>query len=170
MSGEEIFDVVDASDQVIGQETRSEVHRKRLLHRAVHILVFNGAGKVFLQKRSQSKDSHPGRWDSSTSGHVDSGEDYDTAAVREVFEEIGLHLEKAPERLFKIDACANTDQEFVWVYRTLNEGPFELHPEEIECGDWFSISEISEWIESRPEELAPAFVHLWQITAERGHL
>jgi isopentenyldiphosphate isomerase len=63
MIGEEIFDVVDLSDQVIGTETRSAVHRKKLLHRSVHILVFNGAGEVFLQKRSQSKDSHPGRWD-----------------------------------------------------------------------------------------------------------
>ncbi|MFT4688885.1 MAG: NUDIX hydrolase [Verrucomicrobiia bacterium] len=170
MIGEEIFDVVDLSDQVIGTETRSAVHRKKLLHRSVHILVFNGAGEVFLQKRSQSKDSHPGRWDSSTSGHVDRGEDYDAAAVREVFEEIGLQLETAPERMFKIAACAETDQEFVWVYRTRSEGPFELHPEEIEGGDWFGAQEISTWIHSRSEELAPAFVHLWQIAKEKDFL
>ena len=73
---EEIFDVVNERDEVVDQKPRAEVHRLGLLHRAVHILVFNSAGQVFLQKRSMSKDTHPGTWDSSTSGHVDSGEDY----------------------------------------------------------------------------------------------
>jgi len=87
---------------------RSEVHRLGLLHRAVHVLVFNSYGQVFLQKRSMKKDRQPGVWDSSASGHVDSGEDYDTTAVREVWEEIGLRLAKTPERLFKINARAET--------------------------------------------------------------
>lgn len=164
---EEVFDVVNEQDEVIDQKPRSEVHRLGLLHRAVHILVFNHAGKVFLQKRSMSKDTHPGTWDSSTSGHVDSGEDYDQSAVRELHEEIGLRIDAAPERLFKIDACGETDQEFVWIYRTESEGPFELHPEEIETGDWFGIAEVTEWIKSKPEEFAPAFRHLWSLAKER---
>src|SRR6266446_2861813 len=49
---DEIFDVVNESDEVIGQERRSEVHRLGLQHRAVHVLVFNARGEVFLQKRS----------------------------------------------------------------------------------------------------------------------
>ncbi|MGB0581952.1 MAG: NUDIX hydrolase, partial [Limisphaerales bacterium] len=142
--------------------------RLGLLHRAVHILVFNPAGKVFLQKRSASKDTHPLTWDSSTSGHVDAGEDYDESAVRELQEEIGLALAQAPERLFKIDACDETDQEFVWVYRTESEGPFTLHPAEIVEGGWFDGPEISAWIHDRPEEFAPAFAHLWRIAKERG--
>lgn len=163
---EEIFDVVNEHDAVVDQLPRSEVHRRGLLHRAVHILVFNSNGKVFLQKRSMSKDTHPGTWDSSTSGHVDSGEDYDESAVRELDEEIGLKIANAPERLFKIDACAETDQEFVWVYRTNSEGPFTLHPEEIETGDWFTPAKISTWIRERPEEFAPAFIYLWNRLAE----
>ena len=74
---EEIFDVVNEQDQVVGQKPRSEVHRLGLLHRAAHILVFNCRGEVFLQKRSLTKDRQPGLWDSSASGHVDSGESYD---------------------------------------------------------------------------------------------
>ncbi len=170
MSAEEIFDVVNERDEVIGQETRAEVHRKGLLHRAVHILVFNSEGRVFLQKRSQSKDTHPGRWDSSTSGHVDSGEDYDESAIRELGEEIGLFVSSAPERMFKIDACSETDQEFVWVYRAESDGPFRLHPEEIEEGDWFSLREISAWIHAKPEEIAPALGLLWRIADEKGYL
>src|SRR6516225_10627679 len=102
---EEIFDVVDKHDQVIGRKSRNEVHRLGLMHRAVHVLVFNNRGQIFLQKRSMKKDRQPGVWDSSASGHVDSGEDYDTTAVREVWEEIGLRLATTPARLFKIDAC-----------------------------------------------------------------
>ena len=87
---EEIFDVVNERDEVIGQATRQEVHRLGLLHRAVHVLVFNSSGQVFLQKRSLKKDRQPGVWDSSASGHVDRGEDYDACAARELREEIGL--------------------------------------------------------------------------------
>src|SRR5205807_3455553 len=135
---EDIFDVVNERDEVIDRKPRSEVHRLGLLHRAVHVLVFNARGEIFLQKRSMKKDRQPGVWDSSASGHVDSGEDYDTTAVRETREEIGLLLAKTPARLFKIDACPETDQEFVWVYRCESEGPFELNRDEIDRGDWFS--------------------------------
>ncbi|KAB2645097.1 MAG: NUDIX domain-containing protein, partial [Verrucomicrobia bacterium] len=76
---EEWFDVVDESDRVISKALRKDVHAKRLLHRAIHVFVFNKAGEIFLQKRSLLKDMCPGLWDSSCSGHVDSGEDYDTA-------------------------------------------------------------------------------------------
>src|SRR6266850_5477348 len=101
---EEIFDVVNEHDEVIGRQPRSEVHRLGLLHRAVHVLVFNAAGQVFLQKRSMSKDRQPGLWDSSSSGHLNKGEDYDACAVRELREEIGLKLSSPPKRLFKLVA------------------------------------------------------------------
>ena len=91
---EEIFDVVNEQDEVVGRQSRGEVHRLGLMHRAVHVLVFNAAGQIFLQKRSMKKDRQPGLWDSSASGHVDSGEDYDACAVREVREEIGLRWRK----------------------------------------------------------------------------
>ncbi len=158
---EDIFDVVNERDEVIDRKPRSEVHRLGLLHRAVHVLVFNSHGQIFLQKRSMKKDRQPGVWDSSASGHVDSGEDYDTTAVREVREEIGLRLDKVPKRLFKISACEETDQEFVWVYRTESEGPFELHPEEIDAGDWFSPEQVSKWMAEKPEEFASALLFIW---------
>lgn len=157
---EEIFDVVNERDEVVGQNTRRDVHRLGLLHRAVHVLVFNARGEIFLQLRSAKKDRHPNVWDSSASGHVDSGEDYDTTAVREVREEIGLNLSQTPKRLFKIDACAATDAEFVWVYRCESEGPFQLNADEIQRGDWFAPAAITNWIRERPQEFAPAFVFI----------
>ena len=159
---EEIFDVVNDRDEVVDRRPRSEVHRRGLLHRAVHILVFNGGGQIFLQKRSMTKDKSPGLWDSSASGHVDSGEEYDQTAVRELREEIGLRIPAAPKRLFKIAAGAETDQEFVWVYRHEAEGPFELNPDEIERGGWFTPKEVTEWIAGRPQEFAGAFRFIWQ--------
>src|ERR1035438_4649283 len=90
---EEIFDIVNECDEVIDRQPRREVHQLGLKHRAVHVLVFNSRGEVFLQKRSLKKDTAAGLWDSSTSGHLDSGEDYDACAVRELREEIGLEVE-----------------------------------------------------------------------------
>ena len=147
---EEMFDVVNERDEVIGKKLRREVHRDGDKHRAVHVLVFNSRGEVFLQKRSMSKDTFPGAWDSSSSGHLDSGENYDAYAIRELREEIGLRLEARPKRLFKINACLETGQEFVWVYRCESEGPFILHPEEIETGDWFKAETINRWMAERP--------------------
>ena len=159
--GEEVFDVVNERDEVVGQNTRREVHRLGLLHRAVHVLVFNARGEVFLQQRSMKKDRHPGVWDSSASGHVDAGEDYDQCAPRELREEIGLKVSQPLQRLFKIAPCAETEGEFVWVYRCESEGPFELNADEIERGDWFAPAEVTRWIRERPEEFAPAFVFIW---------
>lgn len=159
---EEIFDVVNERDEVIGQRRRSEVHRLGLQHRAVHVLIFNSRGEVFLQKRSMKKDTFPGAWDSSASGHLDTGEDYDACAVREVREELGLVLETTPERLFKLVACEQTGQEHVWVYRHHAEGPFQLHPEEIERGDWFAPGVITRWTRETPHEFANAFRLIWE--------
>jgi isopentenyldiphosphate isomerase len=159
---EEIFDVVNERDEVIDRKPRSEVHRLGLLHRAVHVLVFNSRGEVFLQKRSMKKDRQPGLWDSSSSGHVDSGEDYDTSAIRETDEEIGLHLSACPQRLFKIAPCSETDQEFVWVYRCEAEGPFSLNADEIERGGWLTPEELQRWMAERPQEFATAFRLIWE--------
>ena len=89
---EEIFDFVNERDEVIGQAPRREVHARGWWHRAVHVLVFNARGEVFLQKRSLKKDSAAGKWDSSSAGHLDTGEDYDPAAVRELREELGIEV------------------------------------------------------------------------------
>src|ERR1043165_3580158 len=102
---DEIFDVVDEQDRVIGREIGREGQRRGVRHRAAPLLVFNSRGEVFLQKRSMSKDSSPGLWDSSASGHLDCGEDYHACAVRELRDEIGLDVSACPRRVFKVDAC-----------------------------------------------------------------
>jgi isopentenyl-diphosphate delta-isomerase type 1 len=159
---EEIFDVVNEQDEVIGQMSRKEVHRLGRMHRAVHILISNSKGEVFLQKRSMQKDNFPGRWDSSAAGHVDTGETYDACAMREVHEELGVRMPTVPERVLRITACAETGEEFVWVYRFTHEGPFLLCPKEIETGAWFSPQEISRWIGEKPDDFAPSLICIWR--------
>jgi len=166
-TGDEWFDVVNERDEVVGRERRAVVHARGLWHRAVHILVYNQAGQVFLQKRSMIKDTAPGCWDSSCSGHVDAGEDYDVAAVRELREELGLNVSASPERIFREQARPETGWEFVWVYRLRHEGPFELHPDEIERGEWRMPAEVTAEIARVPADYAPAFRHLWsRITSD----
>ncbi|HEU5069363.1 MAG TPA: NUDIX domain-containing protein [Verrucomicrobiae bacterium] len=160
---EDIFDIVNERDEVIGRAPRSEVHARGLLHRAVHVLVFNARGELFLQKRSKTKDREPGRWGAACSGHVDSGEDYDTAVMRELGEELGWTPAAPPQRILRIEACRETDQEFVWIYRCTGEGPFTLNADEIETGGWFSRAQIERWLAERPEDFTTAFVKLWQL-------
>ncbi len=159
---EDIFDVVNENDEVISQEPRSVVHARGLRHRAVHVLVFNAAGEIFLQLRSKTKDNNPGVWDSSCSGHVDAGESYAVAAERELMEEIGLLVEDPLEPLFKVDACKETGQEFVWVYRTQSEGPFELNSEEIGDGQWTTQGALTTNMEKNPADFSPSLLLIWK--------
>ncbi len=159
---DELFDVVDEQDRVVGQAPRREVHARGLRHRAVHVWVFNRRGEFFLQKRSLSKDSAPGLWDSSCSGHLDAGEDYDAAAQRELGEELGWKPGEPPARWQRFEACAETGWEFVWLYRIAGEGPFTLHPEEIERGEWVAPEELARRLATRPQDYSRAFRFIFQ--------
>jgi isopentenyl-diphosphate delta-isomerase type 1 len=159
---EEIFDVVNERDEVVGAASRQAVHARGLMHRAVHVLVFNTRGELFLQKRSMTKDKSPGLWDSSASGHVDQGEAYDVCAVRELQEELGLVPERPLQRVLKVAARTETDQEHVWVYRGQAEGPFELNASEIERGEWVAPPELARRVAADPSVFSPAFLFIWQ--------
>jgi len=71
-------------------------------------------------------------------------------------------LNTVPQRLFKLAASAETDQEHVWVYRGEAEGPFRLHPEEIERGGWFAREEVTRWMAERPQDFAGALLVIWK--------
>lgn len=163
---DELFDVVDERDQVLRSAPRREVHAQGLLHRAVHIFIFNDAGELFLQQRSLLKDSDPGTWAASCAGHVDAGEDYDAAAVRELKEELGLTLAKPPERWLRLRACPETGNEFVWIYRARSNGPMVLNPDEIMDGGWFATSQVHDGVANSPEDFSESFRFIWSRVGE----
>ena len=67
-ASEEILEIVDENDRVIGTERRGVIHAQGLMHRSAQVMVFNSRGELFLQKRSDDKDEFPGLWDSSVAG------------------------------------------------------------------------------------------------------
>ncbi|MGE0486914.1 MAG: NUDIX domain-containing protein [Gammaproteobacteria bacterium] len=153
---EEILDVVDAADVVVGQATRAEIHRRGLRHRAVHIVVSNPRGEVFVQQRALSKDCQPGLWDTSAAGHVDHGESYDAAAERELAEELGL-VGEALEPWWSLVAGPLTGHEFVRVYRCCTMGEPRPDPLEIAASGWWTPAALSAWMTARPQDFTAAF-------------
>ncbi len=166
---DELLDVVDESDNAIDVKTRSEIHARGLMHRAVHILVFNSQGELFLQKRSMSKDEQPGKWDSSAAGHVDSGEDYLGCARREIGEELGIDAEHPFELLFKLPASVLTGNEHCMVYCYRFDGPMVLHPEEIDDGVWIDPETMDRRVAQADPELTEAVTLIWERYRELRH-
>ncbi|MFZ4774959.1 MAG: 16S rRNA (adenine(1518)-N(6)/adenine(1519)-N(6))-dimethyltransferase RsmA [Terrimicrobiaceae bacterium] len=156
-SGAEMFDVVDDNDLVLRAEPRDVVHVNNLIHRAAHMLIFNAAGDLLLQKRSIWKDRNPGRWDSSAAGHVDSGESYLEAAQRELREELGI---EAPplKSIGRLTPCEQTGWEFIEVYRGVHEGPFRPAPMEVETTAFFGQEEVVRWAAESPGDFSPVFL------------
>ena len=163
LASRELLDVVDADDRVIGVKTRGEIHAQGLMHRAAHILVLNTSGELFIQKRSMSKDNDPGLWDSSAAGHVDRGEDYQSCAIRELGEELGLTATASLEILFRLSASPITGMEHCIVYRCIDDGPFELASDEIDEGAWISAGEMGRRVSEDDLTMTLVLKYIWKM-------
>lgn len=152
----EMIDVVDADNRVVDTLPRAEVHRRGLRHRAVHMLVEDRAGRIYLQRRAESKDVDPGLWDTSAAGHVDAGEDYEAAARRELEEELGL-TDVTLETLCELPARLETGLEFVRVYRGVTGAEPRPDPREIIEGGWWSPADIEHWLAREPARFTGTF-------------
>jgi isopentenyldiphosphate isomerase len=166
---QELLDVVDENDCVIAVKTRGEIHARGLMHRAVHILLFNSKGELFLQKRSMSKDEQPGKWDSSAAGHVDSGEAYVNCARREIAEELGIVVEQPMELLFKLPASVLTGNEHCMVYRYSFDGPMVLQAEEIDDGQWIPPAAMDRRVADNDPDLTEAVGLIWIEYRKQHH-
>ncbi len=139
-AADELVDVVDGDDRVVGRATRAEMRRDNLLHRAVYVVVRDSSGRVFVHRRTTSKDVYPGYWDVTIGGVVAAGEDYDTAARRELGEEIGV-VSETLSRLFPVRYRDASTQLVGMAYLACHDGPLTLQAEEIAFGDFVAVSE-----------------------------
>ena len=138
----EIFDILSKSGRTIGTASRKICHdRTFLLHAVIHILVFNGEGKLLLQKRSPNKDIQPGKWDTSVGGHILAGEKTNDALGREAEEELGIN-DTTYEYLYSYIMTSDVEREFVTTYRCNWKGPVILSTEEITEVRAFAEEEI----------------------------
>ena len=134
--------VSDDDERVLGPVARRRVHGDpALIHRAVHILVLNSEGRLLLQKRSLTKDTQPGKWDTSVGGHVGFGQSYEEAAAREAEEELGIRLE-ALEYLYFSRIRNAVESENIRTYLCRHDGPFLPQPDEIDEVRFWSAAEI----------------------------
>ena len=163
---DELFDVINENDQVIGQEMRSNVHLRGLWHRGAHVLLFTREGKLLVQQRSKTKSQSPLTFDCSVSEHVKAGESYYDAALRGLAEELGVeNIEIQPLIKFKMNYGPN-DNEISTIFKGIVD-PEQVHfdPEEIERVDVYLIEELQTLLEQKPNIFSYWFeqIFLWFI-------
>lgn len=156
----ELFDVIDSEGNPTGQiVAREKAHAEGISHRTAHIWIIRekeGRVQILLQKRSQNKDSFPGKFDTSSAGHIQAGDEPLESALRELKEELGISA--VPEQLhfagtFPISFAKEfhgkmfRDEEvaFVYIYKEpVNTDELVLQTEEVECVRWFDLEEVCE--------------------------
>lgn len=151
----EYFDIVNEKDEIIGSASRDEVHKKKLIHRAVTIFVFNSKKELYMIQRSRHKDLNPLKWQGSASGHVDSGENYAEAAKRDLKEELDISAEPIYE--FDIKVYSDEQKENFKLFSVVTDDVISTN-EEIEQSKFMTVDEIKEMIEIDSTQFRDAFV------------
>ncbi len=145
---EEMFDVVDENNVVIGQERRSVGHRTGAWHRGIHVCLFLLDGRMLIQQRSKSRHASPSTLDCSVSEHVKAGEDFLPAAHRGLQEELGLHgIDVEPVITFKMN-YGTLDNEICRLYQGRLDEPSRVHfdPVEVESVSYATLPELQAWL------------------------
>ena len=141
MAGDEIVLIVDGEDRIVDQVPRHIMRAQSLRHRATYIFVFDSGGRLFVQRRTASKDIYPGYFDLAAGGVVCAGETYEASARRELQEELGVW--GAP-LIPQFKHCFEQQDNRCWgmVFTCLHDGPFQLQVEEIASGGFVDIDTI----------------------------
>jgi len=151
---------VDEDDKVIGYGSKDEAIEKGIIHRIVRVFVLNSKNELLIQRRSD-KVKIPGRWDQSAAGHVDEGEVYLFAALREAEEEVGLRNINLEEigRYFstEIDDGITKYRRNV-LYSTTYNGDIEIDQDDVSEAKWIRLDVLKEWMLSKPNEFTQGFL------------
>ncbi|MFK0214881.1 NUDIX domain-containing protein [Streptomyces sp. NPDC090298] len=145
-ASEEILDVVDEHDRVIGRAPRGEVYARGLIHRCVFVRVRDAEGRVFVHRRTPTKLVFPSRYDMLVGGVVGAGETYDEAALREAEEELGVSGLPRPEPVlrFLYDSGGVAGKWWSTVYEVRCELPVRPQPEEVAWHAFLTDGELEE--------------------------
>ena len=88
----ELLDVLDENGKVTGKKEEKEtIHKMGIWHREVAVLIQIEKGEFLIQKRAATKKQAPNKW-GMTAGHVDAGESFEEAMIREIKEELGIDV------------------------------------------------------------------------------
>lgn len=163
--GVEYFETFDDDGRLIGLVPRDEVHALGLWHRSVHVLLFNGRGELYVQRRAAGKDLCPGRWDMSVGEHLQPGESYLAGALRGLREELGIAdvmldvlgdgVRRSTCRLANAGVL---DRELQQTFRGRHDGPVLPDPAEVAEVRLFSLAELADWVAEAPEVFTPWFL------------
>ena len=146
--GREEVAIVDERNREIGRTGRAEMRAGRLIHRASYVLVFNSGGKLFVQRRTMTKDIYPGYYDVAAGGVVQAGESYEESARRELYEELGIAGEL--HRCF--DHFHEGYDNRVWgrIFTCRHDGPMRLQEEEVAAGFFLDTALVLEMSVRQP--------------------
>lgn len=151
---EEILDLVNEQDEVIGRLSRTEVYAQDLHNfRAIHVFVINSEGKIWIPRRVASKKFWPRSLDYSAAGHVESGEAYDTAFHREVSEEINIDTQKIPWRALGKITPSEGAFCFQMVYEIQSDQTPRYNSDDFLEAQWLFPQEIVSLIEKGEPEV-----------------
>ncbi|NOH03259.1 MAG: NUDIX domain-containing protein [Chloroflexi bacterium] len=147
---DELLDIVNDQDEVIGREMRSVIHERGLQHRGVHVFLFDADGRMLIQKRSADRASSPSLLDCSVSEHVKAGEGYLEAAFRGMKEELGVEgIDLQPLGKIKMEYGPN-DFEISRIYEgRVKPEQVRFDPAEISEIRFMSLHEIRAGIENQ---------------------
>jgi isopentenyl-diphosphate delta-isomerase type 1 len=150
--------IVDEQDKPIGQATKQEAWAQGLRHRIIRIMIENDRGEILLQHRSPTKDIFPNCWDNSAAGHVDANEDYLTAAIRELKEELdidGIKLEEIGRYTSDETWREHRFKRFTRVYRLrYNQTPKKLEEGKVDGVMWMPVDEVKKLVNEHPNEVS----------------
>ncbi len=153
----------DEEGRVAGSAPRSVMRARNLRHAASSIVVRDPAGRVYLHRRTTTKDVYPGLLDFAAGGVVLAGEDPDDGAVREVEEELGVHgvpLEKLGEADYADDATRYR----AFRYTVTWDGPVRWQPEEVSWGEWVELADLVRILDDEPGTVVPDSIAVWGAT------
>ncbi len=162
----EMLILVDQNDQVLGYKSKADCHLgDGILHRAFSIFIFNSDGEMLLQQRGQDKLLWPGFWSNSCCSHPRQGEDYDTAVLRRLREELGLVAELRFLYQFQYQARyenRGAEHELCSVYVGFSDAPVLANPTEIAAWKFMSQAALDVDMAARAELYTPWFKMEWR--------